>query len=117
MNLKESGVVVVSIGMSVFLVGAILLMDRALMISGNLLMIIGISLLVRSRMFALLRPEKIQGMVIFAMGVLFLIYRFPMFGFLLETLGLFLLLRDTIPTFRTVLRTLLLGRLGRLMRP
>ncbi|AFN83890.1 hypothetical protein EROM_100740 [Encephalitozoon romaleae SJ-2008] len=116
MSPKESGVVVMSIGMFVFLVGGILLMDRALMISGNLLIIIGISLLARSKMFTLLRPEKIQGMVIFVVAVLFLIYGFLAFGFLLEILGLFLLLRDNIPTFRAVLRTLLFGKLGRLMR-
>lgn len=115
MNLKESGVVVVSIGMSVFLAGAILLMDRALMICGNLLMVVGIALLARSKMFALLHPEKIQGLVIFGMGILFLVYRFLAFGLLLETTGLFLLLRDSIPTFRTVLRTLVLGRLRRLL--
>ncbi|WEL39656.1 hypothetical protein PFJ87_10g01040 [Encephalitozoon hellem] len=116
MNLKESSVVVMSIGMLVFLAGAVLLMDRALMISGNLLIIVGISLLARSRMLTLLRPEKIQGMAIFTMGILFLVYRFLAFGFLLEILGLFLLLRDSIPTFRSVLRSLVFGKLERLMR-
>lgn len=116
MSPKESGVVVMSIGMFVFLVGAILLMDRALMIAGNLLIIIGISLLARYKVFTLLRPEKIQGMAIFVIGVLFLVYRFLAFGFLLEILGLFLLLKDNIPTFRAVLRALLFGKLGGLMR-
>ena len=116
MNPRESGVVVVSIGMSVFLAGAILLMDRALMICGNLLVVVGIAVLARSKMFALLHPERIQGVVLFGMGMLFLIYRFLVFGIVLEVSGLFLLLRDSIPTFRAVLRSLVLGRLRKLLK-
>ncbi|ADM12407.1 uncharacterized protein Eint_100810 [Encephalitozoon intestinalis ATCC 50506] len=116
MSLKESGVMVMTIGVTVFLAGAILLMDRALMISGNLLIIIGIALLARSRMFSFLRPEKMQAMVIFGMGILFQVYKLLVFGFFLEVLGLFLLLKDSIPTFRTVLTTLLFGKLQKLIK-
>lgn len=113
MNPRETGIVVVSIGISVFLVGSMFLIDKALMIAGNLLIITGVAFLVRSRMFSLFHPDKLQATVTFGLGLLFLIYGFSMFGFLLETLGLFLLLRDSIPTFRSVLRNLLLGRLLR----
>lgn len=115
MNPKETGIIVISIGMSIFLMGTILLMDKALMISGNLLIIVGVGFLVRSKIIGLLHPDKLQGSVAFGMGILFLVYGFPMFGFLLEALGLFLLLRDSIPTFRSVLRNLFLGKLGRFL--
>lgn len=91
--------------------GAMLLMDRALMVSGNILIIVGVVFLVRSKMIGLLHPDKLQGSIVFGIGVLFLVYGFALFGFLLEVLGLFLLLRDSIPTFRSVLKSLLLRKL------
>lgn len=116
MDPKETGIVVISIGMSVFLMGAVLLMDRALMVSGNLLIVIGLVFLVRSRMISLLHQDKLQGSITLGLGVLFLVYGFPMFGFLLEVFGLFLLLRDSVPTFRSVLKNLLFGKLGRFVK-
>jgi hypothetical protein len=116
MNTKETGVVVLTIGASVFGLGFVLLMDRALMIAGNLLVIAGLVILARSRMLGLLRPERLQGTAVFALGVLFLWYNFVLFGFLMELVGLFLILKDSLPTFRDVLKKLLFGKLLSLSR-
>ncbi|KAH9411409.1 hypothetical protein HK407_05g09270 [Ordospora pajunii] len=115
MNPKESGIAIVSIGMSVFAIGMLLLMDRALMISGNLLIVVGLALLLRSKSLALLSIDRIHGVVLFVMGIMFLVYGFSVFGFVLEVAGLFAMLKDSIPTFRSVLRNLLFSRLPMLM--
>ena len=115
MNPKESGIAVVSIGMSVFAIGMLLLMDKALMISGNLLIVVGLGLLLRSKSLALLSIDKAHGMALFVMGIVFLIYGFCAFGFLLEASGLFVMLKDSIPTFRSVLKNLLFSRLPMFM--
>jgi hypothetical protein len=110
MNLKETGVVIILIGISVFALGFILLLDKALMICGNILVFIGIATLARSHLFNMLHLDKLQGTAIFTIGFIFLIYGFAMFGFILEVIGLFILLKDSIPSFRTILRGLLFGR-------
>lgn len=115
MNPKETGIVLISIGISVFSIGMAFLMDRALMISGNLLIVVGVAFLARSRMLSLLHPNRLQGTLAFGMGVLFIMREFMAFGFVLEVLGLFLLLGDTIPTFRSVLKSLLLGNFRSLL--
>jgi hypothetical protein len=109
MSPKETGIIIVSIGMVVFLAGMLLLMDKALMIAGNLLIIIGFLFLVRSKVFSLLKPQLLQGTVVFGLGVLFLFYNFALFGFLLEVAGLALIFKDSIPTFRSVLTKVLFG--------
>jgi hypothetical protein len=111
MDARETGIIVVSIGASVFGLGLVLLMDRALMISGNLLIIAGLAILAKTRMLSLLRPAKIQGTAVFLLGILFLWYGFVLFGFMMELIGLFFLLRDAMPTFRTVLKKAIFGKL------
>ncbi|EOB13285.1 hypothetical protein NBO_84g0003 [Nosema bombycis CQ1] len=113
LNLRETGVIVISIGFSFFILGFILLFDRAIMIGGNLLIFIGIGILARARIFDLLQPNKLQGTAFLTIGVLFLFYKLAILGFLLELFGVFLLLKDSIPTFRSIIRGMLFGRVLR----
>lgn len=110
MNLRETGVIVILIGISVFLLGFIMLADKALMICGNILVSIGILILTRSRLFNLLHIDKLQGTVLFILGFMFILYGFVFLGFILEVTGLALLLKESIPSFKTILKGLILGR-------
>lgn len=110
MNLKETGVVVILIGMFIFASGFILLIDRALMICGNILTSIGIVILVRSHLFNMFHYDKIQGTALFVLGFLFILKEFCLLGFILEVVGLVILLKKSIPSFRSILRGLLWGR-------
>ncbi|KAF9763764.1 Vesicle transport protein GOT1A [Nosema granulosis] len=113
LTLKESGVIVISIGFSFFLFGFILFFDRAIMIGGNLLILIGITILARARIFDIFQPSKLQGACLLLMGVVLLFYRFAVLGFLLEASGLFLIFKDNIPTLRSIIRGMLFGRVLR----
>ncbi|WUR04127.1 GOT1-like family protein [Vairimorpha necatrix] len=110
MNLKETGVVVILIGMFIFASGFILLMDKALMICGNILVSLGIIILSRSHLFNMLHMDKIQGVVMFIIGFFFILKGLTLLGFILEVFGLIVLLRQSIPSFRTILRGLIFGR-------
>lgn len=110
MNIRETGVIVILIGISVFIFGFLLLLDKALMICGNIFIFAGIGILARSNLFNMLHYDKLQGTFVFTLGFLFLIYGFIVLGFLMELIGLFILLKDSIPSFRTILRGLLFGR-------
>lgn len=112
-NLKESGVIVISIGCVFFTLGFVLFFDRAIMIGGNLLIFIGIGILARARIFDILHPNKLQGTALLIIGVILLFYKLAVLGFLLEILGVFLILKDSIPTLRSIIRGLLFGRVLR----
>ncbi|EQB61673.1 hypothetical protein NAPIS_ORF00745 [Vairimorpha apis BRL 01] len=110
MNINETGVSVILIGISVFIFGFLLLLDKALMICGNILIFAGIGILVKSNLFNMFHYDKLQGTFVFTLGFLFLVYGFIVLGFIMELIGLFILLKESIPSFRTILRGLLFGR-------
>lgn len=104
MDRRETGFTVIGFGVLFFLIGATLLADKAMAVSGNILIIVGASICTRPRMTNLLSLNKLQGMALFVIGVFFLLKTYVLMGFLLEIIGLFILILDRIPTPKSVAR-------------
>lgn len=108
MNRVETGFTVIGFGMVFFIVGAALLMDKAMVISGNLLIIIGTALLAEANIISLFSFKKIQGTSLFTLGVFFLFKGYTLAGFFLELFGLCILLHERIPSFKSIPRRMVM---------
>lgn len=104
MDRREAGFTVMSFGIMFFIIGATLLADKAMAVSGNILIIIGASIFTGPRVTDFLSFNKVQGMALFILGVFFLLKAYVLMGFLLEILGLLVLILDRIPTPKSVIR-------------
>ncbi|KAM0687892.1 hypothetical protein COBT_000856 [Conglomerata obtusa] len=105
MDGKETGIIVISCGTVFLLLGMILVMDTALMAAGNMLIIIGIIITLKSNFMNVFQVKNMQGLIVFCFGVVIIFYRFILFGFLLEIVGLYLLFFDKIPSIKKILTT------------
>ncbi|TBU13413.1 hypothetical protein CWI38_0346p0050 [Hamiltosporidium tvaerminnensis] len=104
MNTKEIGVVVLFVGVVFFIAGATFLLDKALMVAGNILLIVGILFLIKTKTIYIFSYEKIQGILLFLFGFFILFFKYVFIGFLFESVGIFYLFYDKIPTFKGILR-------------
>ena len=104
---KETGIVIIGTGMAILTLGALLLFDKALMIAGHLLFIIGFVLLFKSRTFGLFKLDKLQGTSFFILGVAVMLFKYQLFGFLLEMIGLILMFKTLLPSPRAILMNIL----------
>lgn len=66
----------------------------------------------RSNLFTLFNPKNIRGMFVFFFGILAVIYGFTLLGFIIETIGVYLLFSDKLPTFKSIFKGLLFKILG-----
>lgn len=107
----EIGVVTLSMGCLVFVFGVIALFDSALMIAGNLLIIAGMVMLLRSKSFTLFELDKLLGTFIFVLGIVAMLLRMCLVGFLLEFCGLVYIFKKSMPSFRSVLFRLFRGNI------
>jgi len=75
------------------LFGLILFFDRALLAMGNILFLVGITLLLGpSRTFLFFaRRQKWRGSAAFWAGILLILLRWPLVGFVVECYGIFVL--------------------------
>lgn len=110
MSNRENGAVLIGIGFTIMTLGAFVMFDRALMIAGNFIAIGGLSILLRSRIFHLLKPDQLLGTSIFSVGILSLFMRHVILGFLLEFFGLIWIFKQSIPNIRASLFRLVFGR-------
>lgn len=106
MPLNETGSVTMVTGVFVLLTGAFLLFDPALVISGNLLVVAGFVFFLRTNTLNLLSLDKIQGTSFFILGLAMMLFKYALFGIILELLGLFLLFKSSLPSFRNLLYSL-----------
>lgn len=102
MSSKETGIVVLGTGVSILILGAMLLFDKALVIAGHLLILAGFVILLRSNTFVLFQPDKLQGTCFFILGLAVLFFKYQLLGFLLELVGIFLIFKASIPSFKTI---------------
>ncbi|ORD95754.1 GOT1A [Hepatospora eriocheir] len=107
---RETGFSVIAIGMFIFLVGTLLLMDRALIACGNLIMIFGILGLIGAKPKYFLAKERLYGSVLFILGTVLMIFKFLLGGMILELIGLILIFRSSFPDIKSVVSNYLLGR-------
>jgi len=74
--------------------------DRAMLAMGNILFLLGLTLIIGPAKTALFfaRRQKLKGTAAFASGVLLILLRWPLIGFLVELYGIFILFGDFLGT-------------------
>jgi len=82
--------------------------DRAMLAMGNILFILGLTLIIGPQKTALFfaRRQKIKGTAAFAAGILMILFRWPLIGFLVELYGIFILFGDFFATIGGFVRNI-----------
>lgn len=99
-DMQKIGVAFCS-GGGLFLFGGVLMFfDRAMLAMGNVLFLIGLVLLIGIPKTVLFfsRRQKLRGSAAFAAGILLILIRWPLTGFLVELYGIFILFGDFFAT-------------------
>lgn len=84
-----------------FLIGGVILFfDRAMLAMGNILFIFGLILIIGLQKTAIFfaRRQKLKGTAAFTSGIALILLRWPLFGFLIELYGIFVLFGDFFAT-------------------
>ncbi|KAF2673694.1 Got1-domain-containing protein [Microthyrium microscopicum] len=84
-----------------FLIGGVILFfDRAMLAMGNILFLIGLTLIIGlSKTVAFFaRRQKLKGTAAFVAGILLILMRWPLIGFVVELYGIFVLFGDFFAT-------------------
>jgi hypothetical protein len=84
-----------------FLIGGVLLFfDRSMLAMGNILFLIGLTIIIGPAKTAIFfaRRQKLKGTAAFATGILLILIRWPLIGFLVELYGIFILFGDFLGT-------------------
>jgi len=79
-----------------FLLGITLFFDRSCLAMANILLIIGLTLTMgyRRTFSFFIRKEKYRGTAAFFLGIVVILLRWPLFGFLIELYGILALFSD-----------------------
>lgn len=74
--------------------------DRAMLAMGNILFLLGLTLVIGLQKTAVFfaRRQKLKGTGAFAAGILLILLRWPLTGFLIELYGIFVLFGDFFST-------------------
>jgi hypothetical protein len=77
-----------------------LFFDRAMLAMGNILFLIGLPLILGPAKTLLFfsRRQKLRGTAAFTMGILLILFRWPLIGFLVELYGIMILFGDFLAT-------------------
>ncbi|KAL4977690.1 vesicle transport protein [Aspergillus desertorum] len=97
---QKIGVIFCS-GGGLFLFGGVLMFfDRSLLAMGNILFLIGLTLIIgfEKTIAFFSRRQKLKGTAAFTFGILLILFRWPLMGFLIELYGLFILFGDFLVT-------------------
>ncbi|KAL4949870.1 vesicle transport protein [Aspergillus filifer] len=97
---QKIGVIFCS-GGGLFLFGGVLMFfDRSLLAMGNILFLIGLTLIIglEKTLAFFSRRQKLKGTAAFVFGILLILLRWPLTGFLIELYGLFILFGDFLVT-------------------
>lgn len=84
-----------------FLIGGVMMFfDRAMLAMGNILFLLGLTLVIGLQKTAVFfaRRQKLKGTGAFAAGILLILLRWPLTGFLIELYGIFVLFGDFFST-------------------
>ncbi|KAJ5198654.1 uncharacterized protein N7498_007771 [Penicillium cinerascens] len=95
---QKIGVVFCSAGGLFLIGGVIMFFDRSLY--SQILFLIGLTLIigVQKTIVFFTRPQKLKGTVAFTAGIILILLRWPLTGFLIELYGLFILFGDFLVT-------------------
>jgi len=91
---QKVGLMMTGLGLAFLLLGMLLLFDSGLLAIGNVLFLVGLALLVGVAKFLeffnpMRKKGKPRGVACFVLGVLLVLWRWPVVGMLLELFGLF----------------------------
>ncbi len=91
---QKVGLMMTGLGLAFLLLGMLLLFDSGLLAIGNVLFLVGLALLVGVAKFLeffnpMRKKGKPRGVACFVLGVLLVLWRWPVVGMLLEIFGLF----------------------------
>jgi len=77
-----------------------LFFDRAMLAMGNILFLIGLPLTLGTAktLTFFSRRQKLRGTAAFTAGILLILFRWPLIGFLVELYGIFILFGDFLAT-------------------
>ncbi|KAI0017271.1 Got1-like family protein [Xylariomycetidae sp. FL0641] len=84
-----------------FLIGGVMLFfDRAMLAMGNILFLIGLTIIIGPQKTAVFfaRRQKLKGSMAFFTGLLLILLRWPLIGFVVELYGIFVLFGDFLGT-------------------
>ncbi|KAI9926133.1 hypothetical protein ASPWEDRAFT_43513 [Aspergillus wentii DTO 134E9] len=97
---QKVGVIFCSGGALFLFGGVVMFFDRSLLAMGNILFLIGLTLIIglEKTIAFFSRRQKLKGTVAFASGILLILLRWPLTGFLIELYGLFILFGDFLIT-------------------
>ncbi|KAK4134367.1 got1 family protein [Trichocladium antarcticum] len=90
-----------------FLIGGVLLFfDRSMLAMGNILFLIGLTIIIGPSKTALFfaRKQKLKGTAAFFAGLLLILFRWPLTGFLIELYGIMVLFGDFLGTIASFAR-------------
>lgn len=116
MDRNETGLIMVVIGGSLFILGLIVLLDRALMMVGDLIVTVGILMLLKNKLFTLFHSDKIFGTIFVLLGILAFIFKYLFLGFILKLIGCLYIFKKSIPTLKAFLIQFLLRKISRIIR-
>lgn len=80
--------------------GVLMFFDRAMLAMGNILFIIGLTLIIgiQKTVVFFARRQKLKGTAAFGAGIILILIRWPLTGFLVELYGIFVLFGDFFAT-------------------
>jgi len=80
--------------------GVVMFFDRSMLAMGNILFLIGLTLIIglQKTMSFFSRRQKLKGTAAFAVGILLILLRWPITGFVIELYGIFILFGDFLIT-------------------
>ena len=102
---QKIGAGLVGMGFFFFLLGILLLLDRALLVMSNILLLMGILILMSPSGFVkfVIQPSKIQGSIAFVLGVLLVLFKLPLPGIICEIAGAYWLFGGFAPLIFSIL--------------
>ncbi|KAK9450291.1 Got1/Sft2-like family-domain-containing protein [Limtongia smithiae] len=95
-DLQKAGVGLTAAGSLFLILGVLTLFDSALLAFGNILFIAGVFLIigVKRAQYFFIRREKIRGTLCFVFGIVLILLRRPITGFIIEFCGILALFGD-----------------------
>ena len=96
----EIGVAFCSGGGLFLFAGILMFFDRSMLAMGNILFLIGLTLIIgpQKTFIFFARRNKWKGTAAFSAGIILILLRWPLTGFLVETYGIFVLFGDFFAT-------------------
>ncbi|KAK8847942.1 Vesicle transport protein GOT1A [Tritrichomonas musculus] len=102
------GVGLLGFGTFFFILGTILLLDRALLVMSNIMLLMAITILLTPKGFYtfVIQKDKIQGSIAFFLGIILVFLKLPLPGIICEVVGAYWLFGGFLPLLASLLMKL-----------